>query len=674
MSELRLERLTIATAAVGGVNPLPSLFSAGDLHQSADTSEADEEMHRNIGFGRVTSVLPYLARDTYDRRRAPAEHHVAVLENEHLRATFLLGSGGRLWSLVDLGSGAELLHRNPVFQPANLALRNAWFAGGVEWNVGTIGHSPTTTEPVHAVRLELPDGTPMLRMYEYERLREVVFQVDVWLPGGCPVLLVHVRISNPGDAAVPMYWWSNCAVPQAADVRVLAPATTAWQLGRDRRLRRVPVPVLGGLDRSYPARAPEAADYFFELDGGRPWVAAVDGTGRGLVQTSTRQLRGRKLFVWGTGPGGRRWQEWLSGPDAEYLEIQAGLARTQLEHLPMPGRTHWSWVEAYGALRLDPARAHSPRWDDAVAAGRVALDELVSEEALEHAHALATQVAAAPPLDVLHTGSGWGALERQRRSDGGDDSLVLSGTPFSDATLGAEQQPWLELLREGRMTDPPAADAPSSYQVGAAWGALLDNTATGWLEWLHLGVVRAHAGDHSGARAAWDRSVAVHETAWARRNLGVLAERRGDRDLARREYHTALRLHPDLPALRLELVELLLADGRGDEAQDVLDAADEHTRSLGRFRYAAARAALLAEDLDRAAQIIESGLVVPDLREGELALDELWYDYETLRRARADGVPVSAELRARVRASSTLPRAFDFRMFSAPPVPPSPPG
>ena len=60
---------------------------------------------------------------------------VAVLENDHLRATFLLELGGRLWSLLHKPTGRELLSVNPVFQPANLAIRNAWFSGGVEWNI-----------------------------------------------------------------------------------------------------------------------------------------------------------------------------------------------------------------------------------------------------------------------------------------------------------------------------------------------------------------------------------------------------------------------------------------------------------------------------------------------------------------------------------------------------------
>ena len=288
MSELRLETLTMPTADVGPVNPLPPLLVTDDLHTVVDPGEADAEMRHNVGYGRVRSVLPYLVQDGYGRDRRPAEHKVAVLENDVLRATFLLNLGGRLWSLVHKPTGRELLYRNPVLQPANLALRNAWFAGGVEWNIGTIGHSPTTCEPLHAARVLQPDGTPVLRVYEFERLREVVFQVDAWLPEGSPVLLVHVRIVNPNDAETPMYWWSNVAVPQADDVRVLAPADEAWQFAYDSPLRRVPIPVLDGQDRTYTTRAAEAADYFFAIaDDQRRWVTALDGRGTGLVEVCT---------------------------------------------------------------------------------------------------------------------------------------------------------------------------------------------------------------------------------------------------------------------------------------------------------------------------------------------------------------------------------------------------
>ena len=312
------------------------------------------------------ACCPYLLQDRYDRTLVPREHRVAVLENDRLRAEFLLDLGGRLRSLVDLATGRELLYANPAFQPANLALREAWFAGGVEWNIGIRGHTPLTCAPVFAARVDGPEGVPVLRMWEYERIREVVYQLDCWLPEGSPALVVAVRIVNPNDHDVPMYWWSNIAVPEAEDVRVLAPGDAAWRFDETATVGGVELPVVNGRDVTYPAAAPGAADYFVHLDEGhRPWVAAVDGSGFGLVQSSTPELRGRKLFVWGGSTGGRHWQEWLSPLGGRYLEIQAGLLRTQLEHVPMPARAEWAWVETYGAVQADPDVVHGADWSAA---------------------------------------------------------------------------------------------------------------------------------------------------------------------------------------------------------------------------------------------------------------------------------------------------------------------
>jgi tetratricopeptide (TPR) repeat protein len=620
-------------------------------------------MRRNIAYGRVSTVLPYLVQDGYGRSRSPAEHKVAVLENAVLRATFLLGHGGRLWSLVHKPTGRELLHRNPIFQPANLALRNAWFAGGVEWNIGTIGHSPTTCEPLHAARVLQPDGTPTLRMYEFERLREVVYQVDAWLPEDSPVLLVHVRIRNPRDREVPIYWWSNVAVPQSDDVRVLAPAGAAFQFAADRRLRRVPIPDFEGLDRTYPTRATEAADYFFAIDDDqRRWIAALDGRGNGLVQTSTDLLRGRKLFLWGRSAGGKHWQEWLSGPGEEYLEIQAGLARTQLEHLPMPGRASWAWVEAYGLLESDPDAVHADDWSLARRTVARDLESLVPKAALDRVLADTLSWADTEPDEMLNNGSGWGALERIVREADGDRSLNLTATPFTEESLGPLQAPWLQLLQTGRLPSPPVEQAPSSYQVSSRWVPLLE-AAGGWLALLHRGVIRAVAGDLEAATDAWTRSIAVEPTAWAWRNLAVLARADGDLPSAVRRYHEALALRPDLAPLAIELLDTLLAAGDGTGALAVIDAAPPEQRALGRFQLAEARAALLTGDLDRAGRVLEHDTVVPpDVREGDAALHEVWFDYQVALAARNERRSADAELAARVRSTVPVPARLDFRM------------
>ncbi|MBK8027920.1 MAG: DUF5107 domain-containing protein [Chloroflexi bacterium] len=264
-------------------------------------------------------------------------------------------------------TGRELLYVNPMLQPANLAMRNAWFSGGVEWNMGVIAHTPFTCSPLFAARLNTPDGTPVLRLYEWERIRQAAYQIDAYLPDGSPVLYVRVRLVNPFDHPLPIYWWSNIAVPEAEDVRVLVPADSAYRYALSvADMQTVPIPLVDNEDVTYTTRFKRAADYFFHIpQGQRPWITALDGRGTGLLQVSTARLYGRKLFLWGTGQGGKRWQEWLNGPDHNYLEIQAGLAPTQLEYATMPPRAEWSWLEGYGLINADERQVHSADWGQA---------------------------------------------------------------------------------------------------------------------------------------------------------------------------------------------------------------------------------------------------------------------------------------------------------------------
>ena len=102
-------------------------------------------------------VLPYRMQDGYGRTRQPISLKSIVLENEFLRAVFLPEVGGRLYSLWKPVE-RELLHCNPVFQPANLAIRNAWFSGGIEWNIGQFGHTFTTCSPVFAAQIRAHAG------------------------------------------------------------------------------------------------------------------------------------------------------------------------------------------------------------------------------------------------------------------------------------------------------------------------------------------------------------------------------------------------------------------------------------------------------------------------------------------------------------------------------------
>ncbi|MEV6116426.1 DUF5107 domain-containing protein [Streptomyces sp. NPDC052109] len=629
VTRIRREVLTLPAAQLGPDNPLPPLRPLDEVHliDDRDRDGMPRDMARQLGYEPLRSLLPVRVRDGYDRTREPRTLDALVIENDRLRATVLPGLGGRVASLLHLPTGRELLYRNPVFQPANFALNGAWYSGGVEWNIGATGHTTLSCAPLHAARVPAPDGGEMLRLWEWERLRDLPFQVDLWLPDGSDFLYVGVRIRNPHERPVPTYWWSNIAVPE--ECRVLAPAEEAWHFGYARRLHRVPVPSYDGIDRTHPLNSPYAADYFYEVpDGRRRWIAALDADGHGLVQTSTDALRGRKLFVWGHLPGGRRWQQWLTEPGTGgYCEIQAGLARTQLEHVRLEPESEVSWLEAYGPLDAPP----EGEWTRAVQGAEERLESALPRARVEEAYAAWRPCADTEPGEVLATGSGWGALEVLRAD------WKLPGTPFPESTLGEAQAPWRELLRTGTLPEPRRVRPPGETLVAAHWRDMLETApATPHTEY-HLGIAQWHAGDRAQAVRSWERALLLAPSLWPLlRCLAVADQEAGHHERAAERYADAFddlcRERRDdgeawtaaVAALGRETLRALLRTRRTADARAVWDRLLPSVRRRGRFRLLEAELLLAEGRPAEARAVFDAGFEVADLREGEEALGRLW--------------------------------------------------
>ncbi|GAA2471720.1 DUF5107 domain-containing protein [Streptomyces longisporus] len=618
VTSIRREVLTLPAAELGPDNPLPPLRLLHEVHriEDRDRDELPREMARQVGYGPLRSLLPVPVRDGYGRAREPREFDALVIENGRLRATVLPGLGGRVASLLHKPTGRELLYRNPVFQPANFALNGAWFSGGIEWNIGATGHTTLSCSPLHAARVPAPDGGDMLRLWEWERLRDLPFQVDLWLPEDSDFLYVGVRVRNPHERPVPAYWWSNIAVPE--EHRVLVPAEEAWQFGYERRLRKVPAPSCAEIQQ-----LPYAADYFCDLpEARRRWIAALDEDGHGLVQTSTDLLRGRKLFVWGKGPGGRRWQRWLTEPGTGgYSEIQAGLARTQLEHVRLEPESEVSWLEAYGPLS-SPA-----------AAGEVEarLEAALPRADVDAAHAAWKPHADTEPGEILTVGSGWGALEVLRAD------WKLSGTPFDEGTLGEAQEPWLQLLRTGALPEPRRVRPPGETLVAPHWRDMLETAPATPLTEYHLGVAQWHAGDRAQAVRSWERALELAPSLWPLlRCLAVADQESGNHERAADRYADAFddlcherrdggeRWTAATAALGREAIEALLAVRRTAQARGVWERLHPATRERGRFRLIEAGLLLAEGRREEALDIFRAGFEAADLREGAEAIGRLW--------------------------------------------------
>ncbi|HET6825375.1 MAG TPA: DUF5107 domain-containing protein [Amnibacterium sp.] len=603
-------------ARLGPASPLPMLAPPP---QSPFRIEPPipESIVAGARYGHPASFSPYSAQDDYDRDRTEQEIPAVVLENERLTAVVLPTLGGRLWELVDRRSGRALVHTPPAIQFANLALRDAWFAGGIEWNIGTRGHSPLTCSPLHTALVDGPDGTTVLRMWEFERLRALVFTIDLWLPPGSPWLYARTTVRNPHPQTVPQYWWTNAAVREAEGTRVLAPASTAFRTDYDGGVTRVDPADDEGVDCTWPRRSPAARDFFFDLPPEQPrWIAAVQPDGPGLAMLSTAPLRGRKLFTWGAGPGGRRWQRWLNPEgDEPYFEIQSGLAQTQFEHVPLDGSATVSWTEAFGAPDLDADLSFGADLPAAVADGDRRLAPAFEE--LTRADAALAGVRDRPPARRVVAGSGWGALEERRRGRAGEAPLADAGTPFAAEDLGEDQRPWAELLDTGRFTGPAVVVRDGDWAERLTAAPETADTA------LHLGAL-AHADGRAAAADAYRRSNALRENLHAHRGLALLAVAAGDVDAAASAYEAACALDRGNEPLLVEAVTALLRGGRPERALVLLERAQVPAIQEGRTGFLLASALARTGGTARAAALLEAGLDVPDLREGDDAIADLW--------------------------------------------------
>jgi tetratricopeptide (TPR) repeat protein len=680
MSELRVGSIEMPAAEIGSENPLPGFQAPRPEGEKAKFSDEIPKSERKlfvpgVGWG---GPLPHRIQDGYSRQRRRKSFKTLVLENDILRATFFIEIGGRLWSLFHKPTQRELLHVNTVFQPANMAVRGAWVSGGVEWNIGIIGHTALTCSPLFAARVKGDDGQPILRLYEWDRLRGTPYQLDAYLPDGSPWLFARIRIVNPHDDEVPMYWWSNISVEERPDVRVIAPAVRAIKHDPEKGVVFIPVPVWKERDRSYATNWPESAeDYYYIEKGQRPWITALGKDGSGLLQASTRRLLGRKMFAWGMGTGGRRWTNFLAGGNRPYVEIQGGLTRTQHQYLPMPGRTEWSWLEAYGLMEADPALVHGQDW--AAARGEVVrrLGRRLPQKWLESELDRTARAALRAPEEILHAGSGWGALERRRRRRAGERPFCGEELVFDDSSMGEEQAPWLALLEKGGLPSHSPETPPSAWMTQPEWRGLLEEALRAgrgdhWLSWLHLGVMsypsrvaksRQAAPEFAKAKEAWERSLQRAPSAWAWRNLAVAAKHEGRLAEAAEMYLTACRMRPDLFPLAAETLQALYEAGRIRDMTRLVATLPTEVQEHGRVKVLLAKAALDAGELDQVESLLRSGIELADMREGEVVLSDLWFRMQEKRLSASENIPIDDSLRERVRREFPPPPELDFRTY-----------
>lgn len=636
---LRFDKIQIRMTDLGEESCLPDLLGISIL-QNELTFELGEKEEIFEGYGRIGNLYPYRQYDNYGRELKTGTAWTAVLENDHLKAVFLPEYGGRLWELWDKSKGQNLLYTNDVIKFRNLASRNAWFSGGVEWNIGIIGHSPFTTETMHIARTQTDQGDPVLRMYQYERIRKVVWQMDFWLEKD-PYLNCAVRIYNESEDVIPMYWWSNIAVPEHEGGRVIVPAQSAYTSRRG-VVYKVDIPMVEGVDITDYQKIPYSVDYFFDIPEQAPkYIANVNAQGYGLLQVSSSRLRSRKLFSWGHQAASGHWQEYLTDRKGPYIEIQAGLGKTQYGCIPMAPHTTWEWIERYGAVQIpqeDVGKFHLQRMAEMT---RQVIEKKIPESLDELAVRYGSFAKKAAVL--IRSGKQHGALREP-----GKNTKHLRFELESEAL-----RKWNDFFQTGILHQPDPAVRPDEFMIDQADIAFMERAcgrmenAGNWYAFYHLGLGYFVKGAYECAIKAFEKSDLLEPNPWARHAMSCAYLKVGAREESVRSILAGMKLRSEDPSYLKEGFRILTHNRAFGELCGFYRTMEKKEQEIGKLKYyytfALARMGKYADALYLLEQ--DKGIEIEDIREGETSVQDLWEESYEMVHGEKGKVPYRYQFR-----------------------------
>ncbi|HVO69486.1 MAG TPA: DUF5107 domain-containing protein [Aggregatilineaceae bacterium] len=302
----------------------------------------------------VAHIYPYTR--LVDIATTPVEktYRSLHLENRYLAVTVLPDLGGRVYSVYDKVSQRELFYKNKVVKFAPLAIRGAFFSGGMEFSF-PVAHAPTTADPVNWDLHENDDGSASISVGGLEHMSRMQWTITLTLyPDRC-ALAQDVFLQNPGLVAGRYHYWTNASLDSDPKTEFIYPfhrvrsyefgGTASWPSGRLDLIRHDPgLPGMEGVPLWPADRLHDPANFRWEKN----MLAQVSLFGRdvqwdffGAWQHSTncgyahfadhRNVAGMKLWSWGYSPVGIVNQTSLTDDGSVYAETQCGAMETQLD-------------------------------------------------------------------------------------------------------------------------------------------------------------------------------------------------------------------------------------------------------------------------------------------------------------------------------------------------------
>ncbi len=304
---------------------------------------------------RTGKIYPYFTFDGYSTEAVERSWKMVELENDYLRVQITPEIGGKIWSAIDKIQNKPFIYANDVVKFRNIAMRGPWTSGGIEFNFGIIGHTPTVSTPIDYHTMKKKDGSVSCYISALDLLTRTRWIVEINLPKDKALFSTKVHWTNPTDLEQPYYTWMNLAVPAREDLHFLDPGTHYI--------------THGGQARSWPIDSTRQTDLSVYVnnafDGSKSYHITgkhsdffgtyYEKTDDGMIHLADRDAKsGKKVFLWALSEAGHIWETLLSDQAGQYVEVQSGRlfnqnsytsSRTPFKQIGFPPLQTDQWTE-----------------------------------------------------------------------------------------------------------------------------------------------------------------------------------------------------------------------------------------------------------------------------------------------------------------------------------------
>ena len=268
-------------------------------------------------------IYPYFGFDGYAHKGIERKWKVVVLENDFIQVFVLPEIGGKIWGAIEKSTGHEFIYRNEVIKFRNIGLRGPWTSGGIEFNFGIMGHTPSTATPVNYLMRKNEDGSATCVVGNMDIPSRTFWRVLINLPSDKAYFETKVVWYNPTNTDRPYYNWMTAAAAVREDMEFFMPGnqyldhpgkSMPWPYDNGRKLSVYKQNDYGP-DKPYHIVG-EYSDFF-----GGYYHHQEFGLGHWAPYD---EMPGQKLWLWSLSRSGGIWENLLTDADGQYVEFQAG--------------------------------------------------------------------------------------------------------------------------------------------------------------------------------------------------------------------------------------------------------------------------------------------------------------------------------------------------------------